>query len=194
MKGIGGIADYLILMAYDFQSFQKYTNANNVPAELVGKISDISLSLYSQPYVQPYDKVDGAVKEMLNSGVTPEKVILGVNLVGMKWIKYSKTVNGKNYFYYELGRPGLDTVESVSAEEQYIEKQAVSRKVKTADKLSQTEKQELQKNGDRVVSEEYHYESPKSLYLKYYNIVKSYKLSGITVWRIEKEANRYGEA
>ncbi len=186
MKGIGGIADYLILMAYDFQSFQKYTNANNVPAELVGKISDISLSLYSQPYVQPYDKVDGAVKEMLNSGVTPEKVILGVNLVGMKWIKYSKTVNGKNYFYYELGRPGLDTVESVSAEEQYIEKQAVSRKVITADKLSQTEKQELQKNGDRVVSVEYHYESPKSLYLKYYNIVKSYKLSGITVWRIGK--------
>lgn len=186
MEGIGGIADYLVLMAYDFQSFQKYTASDNVPADLVGKIRDISVSLYSQPYVQPYDKVDEAVKDVLKSGVPPEKLLLGVNLVGMKWIKYRKSVNGKDYYYYELERPGLETIESVPAEEQYMDKPAVSRKVIGYEKLSQEEQQLVQKNGDQAVNIEYWYESPKSLYLKYYNIVKSYKLQGITVWRIGK--------
>ncbi len=186
MKGIADISDYIVLMAYDFQSFQKYSANDNVPAVLTGKVKDIGVSVVSQPFIQPYDKVDEAVKKLMQSGVTSAKVLLGINLVGIKWIKYIKSVNGKAYYYYEFERPDLEYIESVKSKEQYLEKPAISRKVITAKEIPDAEKHELQKNGDQVVSIEYHYESPESLFSKYHDIVKSNELTGITVWRLGK--------
>ncbi len=187
---IGSISDYTVLMAYDFQYFQKYVAGDNVPAALIGKIKDISPSSLNQPYIQPYGKVDEAVKGLLQSRVNPGKVLLGVNLVGIRWIKYAKNIDGKSYFYYELERPGLGEIEAAPAEEKYMDGTALASRSLTSDDISDAYKEALQENGDKVVSVEYQYESPQSLYLKYYNIVKTYGLAGITVWRIGKGSGR----
>jgi spore germination protein YaaH len=190
MSAIGKIADKLILMAYDFQSFQKYGANEGVPAELVGKIKSIERTALNQPCSAPYAEVEGAVKKLLQSGTNPEKILLGISLVGMEFIKYKKTSNGKSYIYYVLNRPDLETIEAVRAEEQYMENPAEAKKVLKAQDIPGARKQELEKKGDEVLEIEYRYESPKSLYMKYYKIVNSNGLSGVTVWRIGKGSER----
>lgn len=194
MAAIGKTADKLILMAYDFQSFQKYSASEGVPAELVGKIRSIERNALNQPYSEPYTEVDDAVKKLLQSGTSPEKILLGINLAGMEFIKYKKTVSSKSYIYYSLNRPDLETIEAVKAEEQYMENPAEARKILNGRDIPDGQKQELEQKGDEVLGIEYHYESPKSLYMKYYKIVNSNKLSGVTVWRIGKGSERIWKA
>lgn len=185
------ISDYIILMAYDYQYLPKYTGKDNVPAELYGKVKTIEPSYDNQPYVQPFWKVEEAVEMLLKAVENPQNVILGISIVGMEWVKYKKSVGGKEYFYYELNRPELNSIEMVDSQEEYLDWPAVYRKIVSSKGISGEKRKELIKsNGDEPVEIEYHFETPESLYLKYYNIVKKYNLSGITVWRLGKGSSR----
>lgn len=180
------ISDYIILMAYDYQYIQKYSSQDNVPSQLYGKIKTIEASKTSQPYVQPLNKVEESVKYIIKDIKDPHKILLGISLVGMKWVKYKKTIEGKAYFYYELSRPDLKSIEEINVPEQYISGPSISKKIIPSDKLPDSWKKELSKPEDTIVEVEIHYESAKSLYSKYHAIVKNHNLSGITVWRVGK--------
>ena len=67
---IGKIADYLVLMAYDFHYIHSY---------LAGPVAPIG----GVERVREYD-VETALKETLNI-VPPEKIILGIPLYGYEW-------------------------------------------------------------------------------------------------------------
>ena len=67
---IGKIADYLVLMAYDFHYIYSYLTGPVAPIGGVGKVRE-------------YD-VEIALKETLNI-VPPEKIILGIPLYGYEW-------------------------------------------------------------------------------------------------------------
>lgn len=183
-------SDYIILMAYDYQHLQRYTNQDNVPAELYGKVKTIESSYNNQPYVQPFWKVEEAVKELLQIVENPNNILLGISIVGMKWVKYKKSVGGKDYFYYELYRPELHSIEAVDSQEQCLEQPMLSRKIVFLNNISVDKRKELTKNGDELVEIEYHFETPESLYLKYSNIVKEHNLSGLTVWRLGKGSDK----
>ena len=184
------ISDYIILMAYDYQYLQKYTSKDNVPAQLHGKVKTIESSYNNQPYVQPLWKVEEAVEELLKIVKNPDNIILGISIVGMEWVKYKKSVGGKDYFYYELYRPELTSIEMVNSKAEYLDKPAIYRKIVSSNDISVEKRKELIKNGDVPVEIEYHFETPESLYIKYYNIVKNHNLSGLTVWRLGKGSSR----
>ncbi|AUG58401.1 stalk domain-containing protein [Acetivibrio saccincola] len=188
------ISDYIILMAYDYQYVQKYTDSENVPAGLHGKVKTIESSYNNQPYVQPFWKVEEAVVKLLEIVENPQNVLLGVSIVGMEWVKYKRNVGGKDYFYYELNRPELSSIEMAGSKEEFLDEPVIYRKIVPSNKISNEKRKELIKdNGDVLVEIEYHFETPESLYLKYYNIVKNYNLSGLTVWRLGKGSSRVWE-
>ncbi|TYQ18431.1 UNVERIFIED_CONTAM: spore germination protein YaaH [Acetivibrio alkalicellulosi] len=186
MAEIEKISDYIILMAYDYQYVLKYTASDNVPTALHGKVKTIESTFHNQPYVQPLWKVDEAVEELLKLVKNTDNIILGISIVGMKWVKYRKNIGGRNYYYYELYRPDLNSIESVNALEEYLENPAISKKIVPYNNISSEKRKELTRNGDEPIEIEYHFETPESLYIKYYNIVTSYNLSGIAIWRIGK--------
>lgn len=69
-KEIGKIADFLVLMAYDFHYVNSYLAGPVAPIGGVGKVRE-------------YD-VEQALKELSNI-VPPEKIILGIPLYGYEW-------------------------------------------------------------------------------------------------------------
>lgn len=191
---INKLADYLILMAYDFQSFERYTASGNTPSELVGKVKNISSSSLSQPYTEPYDKVESAVNDALSKGAASEKLLLGINIVPVKWVKYSKNINNKLYHYYTYNRATLKEVEQFSSDEEVLKGPIVAKKHIPAIKLTEEEKLKLKISGSEIDSIEYHYESPESIKLKYELLTKNKKLPGLTVWRLGTGSTRVWES
>ncbi|HAA42973.1 MAG TPA: hypothetical protein DCE02_03060, partial [Ruminiclostridium sp.] len=125
--------------------------------------------------------VEEAVVKLLEIVENPQNVLLGVSIVGMEWVKYKRNVGGKDYFYYELNRPELSSIEMAGSKEEFLDEPVIYRKIVPSNKISDEKRKELIKdNGDVLVEIEYHVETPESLYLKYYNIVKNYNLSGLT--------------
>ncbi|KNY29245.1 stalk domain-containing protein [Pseudobacteroides cellulosolvens] len=191
---INKISDIIILMAYDYQSFERYGASDSTPADLVGKIKNIEASVLSQPYTQPYDKVEGAVNEAIAKGADASKMLLGVNIVPIKWVRYSKNINGKTYYYYTYNRASLEEVEKFSSAEEITNGHLVAKKHIPSGKLSAEEKAKLKLDGSEIDSVEYHYESPESVTLKYERIVKIHNLQGLTVWRLGTGSLRIWES
>jgi LysM repeat protein len=190
---ISKLSDSLILMAYDFQSFERYTAADNTPSELIGKVKNIGSSSLSQPYIEPYDKVEGATNDALSKGTVPEKMLLGINIVPVKWIRYAKNINNKLYYFYTYNRVSLEEVEKLSLNEEIIKGCIVAKKRIPASNLSEEEKAKLKINGAEIDEVEYHYESPESIKLKYEKLIKNKKLQGLTVWRLGTGSMRIWE-
>ena len=58
----------------------------------------------------------------------------------MEWVKYKKSVGGKDYFYYELYRPELTSIEMVNSKEEYLDKPAIYRKIVSSNNISREKK------------------------------------------------------
>ncbi len=168
--------DYIILMAYDYQYVTKY----DASEKLSGKIKRVDI-----PQTQPYDKVKESVEKLIKEyKINPNKLIVGLNLTGMKWIKLKKDIDGKTYEYYELGRPYLDGIERLSVKEEYLQDLKISRKVLEGYNILEKDRIEFEKEGAKIEKVEYYYESPTSIYNKYYDIVNHYNLAGVSIWRL----------
>jgi len=191
---INNISDGIILMAYDYQSFERYSASNDTPEELVGKIKNIEPSALGQPYTQPYDKVEGAVNDAISKGASAEKMLLGINIVPIKWVRYSKNISNKTYYYYTYNRVSLEEVEKFTSVEEVTNGHLISKKHIPANKLSEEEKAKLKLDGSQIDSVEYHYESPESIEQKYERIVKLKNLQGLTVWRLGAGSPRTWES
>ncbi len=176
-KAISEIADYIYLMAYDYHHYNTYDAAIK---ELQGKIRFVS-----RYETQPFTLVDEAVNRTINQyGVDPQKIILGLNLHGNKWIKISTSINGQAYSYYVLRHPYVSGIETaVEVDPIYLEGSKTCKKVLTGEEaLKMADGVEL--NGGQVESVEYYYESPRSLYEKYDAIVRKYNIAGVAAWRL----------
>lgn len=176
-KAISEIADYIFIMAYDYHHFNIY---DATIKELQGKIR--SVSRYE---TQPYSLVDEAVNKAINQyRVDPQKIILGLNLHGTKWVKVSSNINGQAYSYYVLSHPYASGIETaVEVDPIYLEDSKTCKKVLIGEEaLKMAEGVNL--NGGQVESVEYYYESPRSLYEKYGSIVRKYSIAGVAAWRL----------
>lgn len=173
---IGQIADYIILMAYDFQHSTKYTE----PDLLAGKIKSIDI-----PQTQPYQMVKSAVDKLINTySVDSHRLILGIDLTPTAWVKLHKTINAQSYVYYELRRPYLEDVLKINKAEQYDEITKVSKKSLNREEALALFYDAYSKYGEEFDSVEYYFESPSSLYEKYHSILRDNNLVGISVWRM----------
>jgi len=159
---IGKIADYLILMAYDFHYSGSY---------LAGPVAPIG----GEGKVREYD-INTALKETLKVA-PPQKVILGIPLYGYEW----ETINN---------RPGAPTIPggSATASTRRIDELLKSciNCVKGYDELAQ-QPYIIFKDSD-----DYHqiyYEDEKSIQEKL-KLAKEYKIAGVALWAIGYEGER----
>jgi hypothetical protein len=137
--------------------------------------------------------VEGATNDALSKGTVPEKMLLGINIVPVKWIRYAKNINNKLYYFYTYNRVSLEEVEKLSLNEEIIKGCIVAKKRIPASNLSEEEKAKLKINGAEIDEVEYHYESPESIKLKYEKLIKNKKLQGLTVWRLGTGSMRIWE-
>jgi hypothetical protein len=173
LTALNKICDYIILMAYDYQNEDKNGN----------------LHIFQR---QPFDKVNAAVSKIIDkdktgSGISSEKLILGMNLGVTKWIKIKKTIGENQYTYYYIklsGTPFLDDVEKLTGEESYDDISKTQRKIVLGTNAIQGDKALYEKSDEKIEQVEYYYETPTSFQEKYLNIVKNYNLSGVSVWRL----------
>lgn len=176
-KAISEVVDYIFLMAYDYYHYNKY---DGTIKELQGKIRSVS-RYETQPYTLVSEAVDKAINQY---GVAPQKIILGLDLHGTKWIKVNTNINGQAYSYYVLRQPYVSGIEAVvEGDPIYLEGSKTCKKVLTGEEaLKMADGVDL--NGGQVESVEYYYESPKSLYEKYGSIARNYKIAGVAAWRL----------
>lgn len=179
-KFISSISDFMIIMAYDYQYALQYANEDGVPDELVGKIKSVGIF-----ETQPYNKIEECIEKIVSQfEVDANKMILGLDLTGMKWIRLEKIIDGKSYTYYQLERPYLDDIEALEAKEQLIARSKTCKKVLAGDGILAKDRNRYEKDGSFVQQVEYYYESPRTISDKYYTIVSKYKLAGVSVWRL----------
>lgn len=163
---INTVADYILLMAYGYEHI---TDSYQI---------DISET-------QPYKKVEQAVDELISKhNVSADKVILGLDLTAIKWIKLKKNDNGQDSTYYAMQKRFLEDVEKLPAPEEYLTSSKITKKTLDKSQILQSDKSEFEKNGVTIEQVEYLYESPRSLYEKYYSIVSRYGLAGVSSWRL----------
>ena len=182
LRFISELSDYVILMAYNYQHVSVYGQRDDVPQELIERIRIRKIHEYN---TQPYYRVKEAIEQVINQhGVDANKLVLGLDLCGMGWVKLKKNINGVDYEYYELRRSYLDGIEALPAEEEYLEEHRVCRKVVYDHNIPQIARNEHEKDGAQIQQIEYYYESPKSLKDKYDYLTRQYKLAGVSVWRL----------
>ncbi len=184
---INQIADYIILMAYNYQDAIEYSNLDNIT-------DDITEPVYERVFcneTQPYDKVKDAAYKIINDhNVDPHKLILGLDLAGMKWIKLSKSIDNEIKYYYLLRRPDIDGIEeAVDTEGIYIEDTRTYKKVLLDDGILEKDRQKYEKYGFKIENVEYYYETPESINNKYYEILYEYNIAGLSIWRIGTGSN-----
>lgn len=169
--------DYVILMAYDYQHGIQYTE----PQELKGKIKTIDIA-----ETQPFYMVEEAVKKLIQEqNLKPEKLILGLSLSPVKWVKCSKNINGNLYTYYEMSQVNLDDVLGINVQEEPNSSTTkVSKKVISREQALAFFPQTYGSYGAELQGVEYYFESPTSIFDKYQTILSNYKLAGVSVWRL----------
>lgn len=158
-KEIGKIADYLVLMAYDFHYAGSY---------LAGPVAPIG----GEGKVREYD-INTALKETLNV-IPPKKVILGIPLYGYEW----ETISDK---------PGAPTIPggSATASNRRITEllKSCTNCVKGFDELAQ-QPYIIFKDSD-----DYHqiyYEDEKSIQEKL-KLAKESQIAGVALWALGYE-------
>lgn len=156
---IGKIADFLVLMAYDFHYAGSY---------LAGPVAPIG----GEGKVREYD-INTALKETLKV-VQPQKVILGIPLYGYEW----ETISDK---------PGAPTIPggSATASNRRIDEllKSCSNCVRGYDELAQQPYIVFQDDDDY---HQIYYENEKSIKEKL-KLAKEYKIAGAALWAIGYE-------
>lgn len=158
-KEIGKIADYLVLMAYDFHYAGSYLAGPVAPTGGEGKVRE-------------YD-INTAIKETLNV-ISPQKVILGIPLYGYEW----ETVSDK---------PGAPTIpgSGATASNRRITEllKSCSNCVRGFDELAQ-QPYIVFPHGDYF--HQIYYEDEKSIQEKL-KLAKEYQIAGVALWAIGYE-------
>lgn len=183
---ISNIADNIILMAYNYYDADVYQSTDEYSKEIIEASNDtIYESIYSYE-TQPYDKVRIAVDDMINKyNVESKKLILGLDIGGMKWIKLTKRIEDEEYVYSILRRPYLSGIEeAVNVEGTYIPQTKTYKKVLTGDNILNKDRNEFETENVSIDKVEYYYETPESFKEKYYSILKEYDIAGLSVWRL----------
>lgn len=158
-KEIGKIADYLVLMAYDFYYAGSYLAGPVAPVGGEGKVIE-------------YD-INTALKETLKV-ISPQKVILGIPLYGYEW----ETISDK---------PGAPTIpgSGATASNRRITEllKSCSNCVKGYDELAQQPYIVFQNSDDY---HQIYYEDEKSIQEKL-KLAKEYHLAGVALWALGYE-------
>lgn len=164
-KFINDISNYVILMAYGFEHMNDY-------------IVTISGT-------QPYNQVNKAVKNIIDSGIENDKLILGLDLSATKWIKIKDTNSNGTYTYrYKKENSYLSGVENMIGEEIYLEDIKTYKKIVTGENILQKDKDKYEDEDSVIESVEYFYEGEETLNNKYKEIVLNYDLAGLSTWRL----------
>lgn len=183
---ISNIADNIILMAYNYYDADVYQITDEYSKEIIEASNDtIYESIYGYE-TQPYAKVRMAVDDMINKyNVESKKLILGLDIGGMKWIKLTKRIEDEEYVYSILRRPYLSGIEeAVNVEGTYIPQTKTYKKVLTGDNILNKDRNEFETENVSIDKVEYYYETPESFKEKYYSILKEYDIAGLSVWRL----------
>lgn len=183
---ISNIADNIILMAYNYYDADVYQITDEYSKEIIEASNDtIYESIYGYE-TQPYAKVRIAVDDMINKyNVESKKLILGLDIGGMKWIKLTKRIEDEEYVYSILRRPYLSGIEeAVNVEGTYIPQTKTYKKVLTGDNILNKDRNEFETENVSIDKVEYYYETPESFKEKYYSILKEYDIAGLSVWRL----------
>ena len=161
VKEIGKIADYLVLMAYDFHYTGSYLTGPVAPMGGEGKVRE-------------YD-INTALIETLNV-VSPRKVILGIPLYGYEW----ETISDK---------PGAPTIpgSGATASNRRITEmlKSCTNCVKGFDELAQ---QPYIVFPDSEGYHQVYYEDEKSIQAKI-GLAKEYQIAGVALWALGYEGN-----
>jgi spore germination protein YaaH len=161
-KEIGKIADYLILMAYDFHYSGSYIAGPVAPIGGEGKVRE-------------YD-INTALKETLKV-IPPQKVILGIPLYGYEWETISDKPNAPTI-------PGGSATASTRRIDELLK--SCNDCVRGYDELAQ-QPYVIFKDSD-----DYHqiyYEDEKSIKEKL-KLAKEYKIAGVALWAIGYEGEK----
>lgn len=158
---IGKIADYLVLMAYDFHYIYSYITGPVAPMGGAGKVRE-------------YD-IETALEEMLNT-VPPEKIILGIPLYGYEW----ETLSDK---------PGAATIPGggATASNRRVSEllSSCDNCLKTVDPLS-GQPYVIFPEPDNDYFHQIYYEDEDSLKQKL-ELAKKYKIAGVALWALGYE-------
>ena len=161
VEEIGKIADYLVLMAYDFHYAGSYLTGPVAPMGGEGKVRE-------------YD-INTALIETLNV-VSPRKVILGIPLYGYEW----ETISDK---------PGAPTIpgSGATASNRRITEmlKSCTNCVKGFDELAQ---QPYIVFPDSDGYHQVYYEDEKSIQAKL-GLAKEYQIAGVALWALGYEGN-----
>lgn len=187
---IYSISDYIILLAYPYQHYTTY-GQNDGPAELIGKIKDIDV-----PEAQPYGKIDDDLKNLTDilsqrykQDFDSKKILLGTTLEVNGWIQKQLSSGSSQYTYYESTKSlddgnkfkvsSLEGLHKLEGKVEYVP-ESINYKYR-----SMTFKKTVDKDLETGVKKiEYYYETPETIYDKYYSLVNKYNIGGISVWRI----------
>lgn len=160
-RELGKIADYLVLMAYDFHYIYSYIAGPVGPIGGAGKTRE-------------YD-IETALKEMLNI-VPPEKIILGIPLYGYEW----ETLTDKP------GAPTIPGGGSTASHRRVSELLAICDIcIKAVDTLSKQPYVIFPEPDDDYFHQIY-YEDENSLKQKL-ELAKEYKIGGVALWALGYE-------
>lgn len=183
-------ADQIILLAYPYQHYNTYSESDGVP-ELAGKIKEVDV-----PEAEPYEKirediddVASILKVQYGSSYNPEKILLGTSLEINGWIEKEYKYQSKVYTYFERtsslesGSPfkinTLQGIEELNAPVEYVSASPVYKYE------SRTYKKVVTSGLDSGMKKiEYYYDTPETIYEKYYTLVSDYDFGGISVWRM----------
>lgn len=183
-------ADYMILLTYPFAHYIRYQDSDGVPG-LTGKIKTIDI-----PEPQPYEKtkteldaLNNILKQAYREKYSPKKLILGTTIELNGWIQKEFLYHSKPYTYYE-GLASLPdasrfkaskladleqiqgVVDYINASKEYLYQSKTYRKTVSVN---------LEPGMKKI---EYYYDTPESIYDKYYSLANDFNLAGISIWRI----------
>lgn len=164
VEEIGKIADYLVLMAYDFHYIYSY---------LAGPVAPIG----GAGEVREYD-VETALNEMLNI-IPPEKIILGIPLYGYEW----ETLSNK---------PGAATIPgsgATASNRRVIELLASCDNCPRAVNELSREPYVIFPEPDSDYFHQIYYEDEESIKEKL-KLAKEYKISGVALWALGYEGDK----
>lgn len=161
VQTLGEIADYLLLMAYDFHYINSYLAGPVAPIRGKGKVRE-------------YD-IETALKEMLNF-VSPEKIILGIPLYGYEW----ETIDNQ---------PGAPTIPGGGSIASHRRTQDFLTTCEDCSKdygLYSKQPYVIFADPDKQYFHQIFYEDQKSLKDKL-ALAKKYKISGVALWALGYE-------
>lgn len=156
---IGKIADFLVLMAYDFHYINSYLAGPVAPVGGVGKVRE-------------YD-VEQALKELLNI-VPKEKIILGIPLYGYEWETLSDAPGAPTI-------PGGGSTASHRRVSEFLISCDNCRQI-----IDDDSKQPYVIFPEESFFHQIYYENEQSLKEKL-ALVKKYKIAGIALWALGYE-------